>query len=268
MGRRILIGVVFALVALAVTYFGSEQQDVPVTGRSQRVALSDAQQQELGLQVYQQTVSEAGDDVINSGADYEQVRRVAERIAAVGAKDKPLFDWEFTLLKRDEANAFCLPGGKIVVFTGLLDVARTDDELAAVIGHEVAHAVAEHGAERIFREQLTQRAVAAASGAFADDPQRYQQVAGLLGAGAQVGLALPWSRAQESEADHIGLIYMARANYDPGAALTFWKSMQQAAGGSAPPEYLSTHPSSATRIRQIRAWLPEARAQRGAPAAA
>ena len=262
MGRRLLIGAVLAIVVIAFTYFSGEEQQVPVTGRTQRVAMSDEQQEQLGLQVYQQTLAEEGDKVIESGPQYEQVRRVAERIAEVGAVDKPEFEWEFSLVDRPEVNAFCLPGGKIVVFTGLLDVAKTDDELATVIGHEVAHAVAEHGAERIFREELTNRAVAAASGAFADDPARYQQVAGLLGAGAQVGLSLPWGRKQESESDHIGLIYMARAGYDPEAATTFWQKMAKASKGAQPPEYLSTHPSHETRVRQIREWLPQAQKER------
>jgi len=258
MGKRLAIGMVLAVIVVAYTYFSSEEQDVPVTGRSQRVAMSDEEQQALGLQVYEQTLTEEGEAVVTSGAQFERVARVARRISDVGDADKPAFDWDVSVVRRDEANAFCLPGGKIVVFTGLLDVARTDAQLATVIGHEVAHAVAEHGAERIFREQLTQRAVVAASGAFADDPQRFQQVASLLGAGAQVGVSLPWGRKQESEADHIGLIYMARAGYDPEASITFWRAMSKA-GGAQPPEYLSTHPSGETRIRQLRGWLPEAR---------
>lgn len=262
MGRRLMIGVVLAIAAVLFTYFSAEEQEVPITGRAQRVAMSDAQQIELGAQVYDQTLVEEQSNLVTSGPQFEQVQRVAERIAKVGAQDKPEFDWEFSLVQRDEANAYCLPGGKIVVFTGLLDVARTDDELATVIGHEVAHAVAEHGAERVFRENLTNRAVAAASGAFADDPARFQQVAALLGAGAQIGLNLPWGREQESESDRIGLIYMARAGYDPMAAITFWQRMDEASGGKRPPEYLSTHPSGQTRVRQIRGWLPEARAER------
>lgn len=259
MAGRLLIGVVLVLVVVAGTWLTAERQEVPITGREQRVALSDEEQQQLGLQVFEQTLSEEGERVISSGPQHAQVQRVASRVARVADEDRPGFDWEFALVDRPEANAFALPGGKIVVFTGLLDVARTDDELATVIGHEIAHAVAEHGAERIFREQLTQRAVLAASGAFADDPERFTRVALLLGAGAQVGLTLPWGRAQESESDRIGLVYMARAGYDPEAAIDFWQRMDRAAGGRRPPEYLSTHPSGETRVRRIREWLPEAR---------
>ncbi len=262
MGRRIVIGLVLALAVVAFTWFSSEEQQVPVTGRTQRVAMSDAQQEQLGLQVFDQTLAEEGEKVVESGPQYDQVRRVAEKLARIGAVDKPEFEWEFALVDRPEANAFCLPGGKIVVFTGLLDVAKTDDQLATVVGHEIAHAVAEHGAERIFREELTNRAITAASGAFADDPQRFQQVGGLLGAGAQVGLSLPWGREQESESDHIGLIYMSRAGYDPEQAITFWQNMAKASKGQQPPEYLSTHPSHGTRVKQIRAWLPEAARER------
>lgn len=258
MGKRLIVGVVLALAAVAFTYLSAEEQEVPVTGRAQRVAMSDEQQEQLGLQVYDQTLQQEEPNVVRDGAQFEQVQRVAKRIADVGAAHKPDFEWEFTLLRRDEANAYCLPGGKIVVFTGLLEVARSDDELATVIGHEIAHAVAEHGAERVFREQLTNRAVLAASGAFADDPARFQQVAAMLGAGAQLGLSLPWSRAQESEADRIGLTYMAQAGYEPEAAITFWQRMDKG-GGRRAPEYLATHPSGQTRVRQIRGWLPEAR---------
>lgn len=258
MGRRIVIGLLLAVGVIVFTYLSAEEQEVPVTGRTQRVAMSDAQQQQLGAQVYDQTLVEEQQHVVTTGPQLLMVDRVAKRIARVGAFDKPEFEWEFTLLDRDEANAFCLPGGKIVVFTGLLKVAKTDDELATVVGHEVAHAVAEHGAERIFREQLTSRAVAAASGAFADDPEQYQRVAVLLGAGAQVGGNLRWGREQESEADRIGLIYMARAGYDPNAAVSFWQRMDQAAGGPRQPEFLATHPSSDTRVKQIRGWLAEA----------
>ncbi len=128
-----------------------------------------------------------------------------------------------------------------------------------MLGHEVAHAVAEHGAERIFRQQLTDTAVQFAAGAFADDPVEFRNIAALLGAGAQVGLNLPWSREQEGEADRIGLIYMARAGYDPRAAVGFWQRMAQAsADQQRSPEYLSTHPESGTRIELIKGWLPEA----------
>lgn len=262
-GRRplwlVLLPVLIGVIVLAVTWFGSEEQRVPVTGREQRVGLSDEQQMELGAQVYQQTLQETAPLIVTSGPEFERVQEVASRLAAVGADDKPDFAWEFTLVDDPQANAFALPGGKIVVYTGLLDVAQTDAQLATVIGHEVAHATAEHGAERIFQQQLTDTAISAAAGALASDPAQFQQIAALIGAGAQVGFTLPWSREHESEADRIGLIYMARAGYDPREAVTFWEQMEAASAEQGrPPEYLSTHPNPDTRIQQIQEWLPEA----------
>ncbi|MCW2974445.1 MAG: Peptidase Ste24p precursor [Thermoleophilia bacterium] len=258
---RAIVGIVLAVGAAIFTYAQGEEQKTPITGRTQRVSMSDTQQAQLGLQVYDETLQTEAANVVASGPEYEQVQRVAQKIIAVAGKDKPDFDWQVTLLRSDQVNAYCLPGGKIVVYTGILPVTKSDAGLATVMGHEVAHATAEHGAERIFREELTKRAVTAASGAFADDPQRYQQVATLLGAGAQFGLQLPWGRSQESEADHIGLIYLARAGYEPAEAVAFWKRMQASSKGGEPPEYLSTHPSHGTRIAQITEWLPEARAE-------
>lgn len=259
---RFLIPAVIALITAGVLWFTAERQEVPVTGRTQRVNLSDQQQEQLGAQVFDQTLDQEAPRVVESGPEYELVQRVAERIAAVGQEDKPEFLWEFALIDDPQVNAFCLPGGKIVVYTGILPVAGSEAGLATVVGHEVAHATAEHGAERIFQQQLTDTAVQIVASGAARSPEEYQQIAGLLGAGAAVGLSLPWSRDQESEADHIGLIYMARAGYDPNEAIGFWQRMDRATRDQPrPPEYLSTHPSSATRIEQIQEWLPEAEAE-------
>jgi metalloendopeptidase OMA1, mitochondrial len=248
-----------AILAASLVWFSGEEQEVPHTGRKQRVALSDGQQIELGLQVYDQTLAEEKPNLVTEGAEYEQVQRVARRVAKAAAADKPEFDWQFALVDSPQVNAFCLPGGKIVVYTGILPVTRSDAGLATVLGHEVAHAVAEHGAERIFRQQLSDAAVAGAAGALADDPREYARIAGLLGAGAQVGLQLPWGRAQESESDRIGLTYMAQAGYDPRESVPFWQRMQRASGGGRQaPEYLGTHPSEERRIRQLQGWMPEA----------
>lgn len=262
-GRRSWVAIALPLLLgaafIGFQYCSADTQVVPITGREQRVSMSDEQQMQLGAQYYDQFLQQSGGAVVTSGPEYELVTEVTERIAAVAAEHKPDFEWDVSLVDDPQANAFCLPGGKMVVYTGILGPARTAEGLATVLGHEVAHAVAEHGAERIFRQQLTDTAVQFAAGAIAEDPQQFRQIAGLLGAGAQVGLNLPWSRDQESEADHIGLIYMARAGYDPRAAVTFWQRMEEAAGGQQrPPEYLSTHPESATRIEQIERWLPEA----------
>jgi predicted Zn-dependent protease len=259
---RFVLPAILAIAAAGYLWFTSEEQEVPITGRTQRVNLTDQQQEQLGAQVYQQTLQESAGVIVASGPEHDMVQRVADRIAAVGAEDKPEFEWEFTLIDDPQANAFCLPGGKIVVYTGILPVAKTEAGLATVVGHEVAHATAEHGAERIFQQQLTQTAVQIVAAGAAENQQQYEQIAGLLGAGAQVGLTLPWGRDQESEADHIGLIYMGRAGYDPAEAVGFWQRMDRAHRDQPQPrEYLSTHPSSETRIEQIRDWLPEAQAE-------
>ena len=179
-------------------------------------------------------------------------------IAAATARND--YQWEFKVLEDTQANAFCLPGGKVAVYTGILPITRDDAGLAAVLGHEVSHAIARHGGERMSQTLVVQTSLAATQTALAgNDPLVVQSVTALLGAGASVGLLLPWSRAQESEADHLGLIYMAKAGYNPIAARDLWIRMGEASrGGSTPPAFLSTHPSAATRVTQIEAWMPEA----------
>jgi len=229
-------------------------ETVPVTGRSQLVLISESTEVAMGLDAYQQvlhTSKVSTDPRLN-----EQVTRVGRRIAeATGRRD---YQWEFRVIEDTQVNAFCLPGGKVAVYTGILPITRDDDGLAAVLGHEVSHAIARHGAERLSQSMLVQSGLAATQAALAArDPVVVQSVTALLGAGASVGLLLPWSRAQESEADHLGLIYMAQAGYPPRAARDLWVRMS-AAGGGKPLEFLSTHPSDATRIAQIERWLPEA----------
>jgi predicted Zn-dependent protease len=228
-----------------------------VTNREQHVGLTDAQQMQLGNQEYAKTLRQNRARIISTGPAYTQVMQVAKRIEAVAARDKPAFVWRVTLIRKNEANAYCLPGGKIVVFTGILPVTKTDAGLATVLGHEVAHATAEHAAERIERQHLTQVAAAIIAGGVAFTPSQYVKVLALLGVGAGAA-SLPFSRSQESEADHIGLIYMARAGYDPRQAVTFWKRMLRASQGKEPPEFASDHPSDQRRIAQIERWLPEA----------
>jgi predicted Zn-dependent protease len=260
---RPLIAIVIAAVVVGVMLLHTEKQTTPVTHRTEHVGLSDEQQTKLGSQQYEKTLQQDRAEIVSSGAAHAQVQRVAERIEAVAGRDKPAFAWDVTLIRKNEANAYCLPGGKIVVYTGILPVTRNDAALATVLGHEVAHATAEHAAERIEAEHLTRVAAAIVAGGVAFTPRQYLRVASLLGAAG----SLPFSRSQESEADHIGLIYMARAGYDPHQAVAFWKRMRRASKGKEPPEFASDHPSDEHRIERIQAWLPEAeRARTPAPA--
>ena len=231
-------------------------ETVPYTGRTQIMLLPETAEWQMGLDSYQQILQKAR--LSRDPAQTEQVRRVGLRIAqATGRSD---YRWEFNVIDDKQANAFCLPGGKVAVYTGILPITRDDAGLAAVLGHEAAHAIARHGGERVSQTLLVQTGLVATQAALARrDPRTVQTVTALLGAGVTVGLLLPWSRGQESEADHLGLIYMARAGYHPSAARDLWVRMAEAARGRArPPEFLSTHPAEATRIRQIEAWMPEA----------
>ena len=228
----------------------------PITGRRQLLLLSEGEETSLGLQSYQEVLTK--EKLSTDPAANALVQQVGARIAAATGKD---YQWEFKVVdKPDTVNAFCLPGGKVVVYTGLLPVAKDADGLATVIGHEVSHAIARHGGERVSEGMLTNLGVEAVTASMGmKDPNTVQMVSGLLGAGIQVGVLLPFSRDQESEADHMGLVYMAKAGFQPDAALAFWKRMQDASQG-APPQILSDHPSDANRIGQIEGWLPEARA--------
>jgi metalloendopeptidase OMA1, mitochondrial len=254
---RPLIAIAIAAVVVGVLLLQTHRQKTPVTHREQHVGLTDRQQMQLGSQEYAKTLRQDRARIVSSGPAYAEVQRVAKRIEAVAARDKPGFVWRVTLLRKNEANAYCLPGGKIVVYTGILPLTRNDAGLATVLGHEVAHATAEHVAERIERQHLTKVAVAIIAGGVAFTPAQYAHVLALLGVGATAA-SLPFSRSQESEADHIGLVYMARAGYDPHQALSLWKRMVRASKGKEPPEFASDHPSDQHRVERIQEWLPEA----------
>jgi predicted Zn-dependent protease len=237
-----------ALLAAAV----SSCETVPVTGRSQLQLVSPAQEVEMGQEAYKEILAKA--KISSDPSAIALVTRVGTRIAAAtGRSDLP---WEFTVIDDPQtANAFALPGGKVAVYTGILPIARDEAGLAAVLGHEVSHVIARHSAERMSEQLGAQQIGGLIGAALGVDPQVTRIGATLL----VNALQLPWGRSQESEADHLGLIYMARAGYDPRAARDLWGRMADAAKGrSRPPEFLSTHPSEATRIRQIEAWLPEA----------
>lgn len=245
------------VVALVVAGIVTACGTVPYTGRSQLQLMSPEQESQLGAQAYQQTLAKAR--LSSNAASSEMVARVGSRIAAVAGH--PEYKWEYRLIQDDkQVNAFALPGGKVAVYTGILPITRDENGLAAVLGHEIGHVIARHGGERVSQQMLVNVGLETTMAALSrGNPATVQAVASLLGAGATVGVLLPWSRAQESEADHLGLILMAKAGFDPHAARDLWVRMAAASGGSGkPPEFLSTHPSEPTRIRQIEAWMPEA----------
>ena len=249
---------------MAAAFFSTGCTTVPVTGRSQFTALvSPGEEMTLGLTSFDKM--KAATPISHNPAVNALVQKVGRRIAAVAGADMPNAQWEFVVFESQEANAFCLPGGKVGVYTGILPITKDEAGLATVIGHEVAHAVARHGAERMSEAMLTQFGGQVLGASLSAADPRLQALAGsAYGLGTQVGRELPHSRAQESEADHIGVIYMARAGYDPEASVQFWlRFMEYNAknGGSATPSFLRTHPTDATRIKQLQNWLPEAQAQ-------
>ena len=232
----------------------------PETGSRHKVGMSVQQQATLGLQAYNQVLQKEGQNRITSGPEVDEVTRVARRLASAAAeKSKAQFQWQVSVIKSNEVNAFCLPGGEIVVYTGILPIAKDDAGLATVLGHEMAHATSEHGAQRMFRDDIQNTLQNGVAGSLQNmDPGQQQAVMSAFGMGAQYGATLPFSRGQESEADHIGLLYMARAGYDPHQAIEFWQRMNAATSQGAPPQYASDHPSNGVRIEQLQGWLPEA----------
>lgn len=228
----------------------------PYTGRSQVILVSEGQEASLGEDAYRHVLR---DSVVLRNQEAERiVRKVGERIASVA--NKPEYRWEFTVINDPEmVNAFAVPGGKVAVYTGIFSPARDEAGLAVVLGHEIAHALARHPAERMSQGLLIQLGGVGLGVALGKNPTVANQVLQAYGIGAGVGLLLPFSRGQETEADRIGLILMAKAGYDPRAALDVWERMEKKeAGKGAPPEYLSTHPGYETRTQQLRSFMPEA----------
>ena len=248
--------IVAALLFLGYQYFTSERFVNPETGRKSHVGLSTQQESVLGLQSYQQILSQS--QTINSGPQVELVQRVVKRLASATGDAGKNFDWRVSVVQSDQINAFCLPGGRIIVYTGILPVANTESALATVLGHEMAHATSRHGAQRALEQNLTQTAMIGVAGSLSDmDYEKQRAILGAFGAGAQYGVLMPFSRNHESEADHIGLIYMARAGYDPRESIAFWKRMEQT-NSAQPPQFLSDHPSHGIRIQQLENWMPQA----------
>ncbi len=253
-------------VAAAMWLGATACQTNPYTGRSQLLMTSVSDEIAMGAQAYTQVKHDPKVKLSEDPREVEPVKRVAARIIGAAKKSKyaemaKQFEWEVAVIKDDKMmNAFALPGGKIAVYTGLFPAAKNEAGLAAVMGHEVVHALARHGAERMSQGQLTQAGLqiaGAALGTSGASPLISQAAMAALGAGAQVGVLLPFSRAHESEADYIGLLLAAEAGYDPRESVRLWERMAQQSGGSS-SEFLSTHPSHGTRIQQLQKWMPEA----------
>ena len=229
-------------------------------GSKHHVAMNSQQEEALGIQSYQQVLQQEGANRIMSGPEVDMVTRVARRLAAAASeKSQVQYQWEVSVIRSNEVNAFCLPGGKIVVYTGILPIAQNDSGLATVLGHEMAHATSHHGAERMYDQQITQALEMGAAGSLQNMDYQHQAAAmAAIGAVGKYAGTLPYNRGQESQADHVGLLYMARAGYDPHEALEFWKRMNAQTSRGAPPQFLSDHPSNGQRIQQIEGWMPDA----------
>ena len=243
-------------VALGLILLGCAT--VPYTGRHHLILISGKEETQMGLEAYQKTLKESS--LSSAPVQTAMVRRIGERLARVA--DQPDFKWEFNLIEDDKTvNAFCLPGGKVAVYTGILPVTKNETGMAVVMGHEIGHAIAHHGAERMSQQLLVNLGGTALSAALSSKAPETRQVFGeAYGLGTGLGVILPFSRSHESEADHIGLILMAQAGYDPREAVEFWKRMEEASKSPESPmaKYFSTHPGHGQRIRQIQEWMPEA----------
>ncbi len=264
--RDITLVATAALLSLYILIQIAGCTTVPITGRSQLNLISDGEMLSMSSEQYKGFLKE--NKLSTDSAAARLVKKVGGRIQGAVEKyfrEKGLaselsgYAWEFNLVQSDDLNAWCMSGGKVVFYTGILPVCQDEKGIAVVMGHEVAHAVAKHGAERMSEGLLAQMGGMALSAAVQSKPDETQALyMAAFGLGAQYGVLLPHSRGQESEADHLGLIFMAMAGYDPGAAVPFWQRMSAKAGGQKPPEFMSTHPSDETRINDIKGLLPEA----------
>jgi len=259
--------VLFSFVIGSMGLAGCETN--PYTGRSQLLMTSVGQEMQMGMQAYDQIRADPTVKLSQDPRETEPVKRVAARIIEAAKRSKygemaKQFQWDVTVIKDDKtANAFALPGGKTAVYTGLFPVAKTEAGVAAVMGHEVVHALARHGAERMSQGQLTNAALqmaGAAIGASGGNLMLGHATMAALGVGAQVGVLLPFSRKHESEADYVGILLAADAGYDPRESVGLWERMAQLSSGGGPGEFWSTHPSHDTRIDQLKSWMPEAMA--------
>ena len=257
MKRLILTATVFLMVASCKTN--------PFTGKSTLNFYPNSQMFQMAFAQYDQLLEE--NKVVTGTADAQMIKKVGQRIASAAerwldANGYPGYlkdyQWEYNLVKDETVNAWCMPGGKIVFYTGILPITQNETGVAVVMGHEVAHALADHGAQRMSAGMVQQ--IGAVAGNIAiQDPEKRNMFNQAYGIGSQVGVMLPFSRSHETEADRIGLQIMAIAGYNPDEAAKLWQRMKANSGGQAPPEFLSTHPSNDTRISNLTAWAPAAK---------
>lgn len=239
---------------------------VPLTGRRQANLVSSTEMQQMAASSYRELLSSPKTKVLNNSQS-RVVKAVGAKIQSAvtrfmnqnGYADQIAgFSWEFNLIESPEVNAWCMPGGKVAIYTGILPITQDEAGLATVMGHEIAHAIAKHSNERYSQEMIAQGLGAVLGAAVTKSEAGMSVFNQVYGIGAQAGVLLPMSRKQESEADRLGLTFMAMAGYNPASAVSFWQRMAAKSNGQAPPEFLSTHPSDATRINDIKKYLPEA----------
>ncbi len=253
-------------VLFIISVFIGGCSTVPLTGRSQLSLVSASQMQSLSYQQYGEFMKTAKVSTDKKNTELVKtvglnIQRAVEQYLAQNKLSATLngYSWEFTLVEDAQVNAWCMPGGKVVVYSGILPQTKDATGLAVVMGHEIAHAIARHGDERMSQQLLTQLGGVALQKAIETKPAVTQSIfKAAYGVGTQVGVLLPYSRLHEKEADHLGLIFMAMAGYNPSEAVPFWQRMAELGKGQKPPEFLSTHPSDETRIREIQKELPEA----------
>jgi len=256
---------VFLIAIVLIFCYGCKT--VPLTGRKQLAFIPATQMTSLGATSYKETISSS--KLSTNDEQTAMIKRAGERISKAVEqymRENNMssaikgFEWEFNLIDDPAINAWCMPGGKVAFYTGILPVCQNEDGIAVVMGHEIAHAVANHSGERMSQQLLVQMGGVGLSTAMRDKPQMTQQIAmSVFGVGSQVAVILPYSRQHEFEADRLGLIFMAMAGYDPNEAPKFWERMQAlSGGGGSPPQFLSTHPSDAKRIRELQSAIPEA----------
>ncbi len=266
MKQRFVTIQILCLCLISSTLLLTGCDTVPISGRRQLNYVPDSYINSMSFDSYREFLSKSKVSTDPKGTAMvkrvgENIQKAVERYFEMENQSELLegYEWEFNLVDDPAANAWAMAGGKVVVYTGLLKIAKTDEQLAVVVGHEIAHAVARHGSERLSQQLIYTFGGVALDKALEDQPGKTKElIMTAYGAGGQYGVLLPYSRLHETEADHLGMIFMALAGYNPEAAVSFWENMSANNKGKEPPEFLSTHPSHSTRIEKIKEFMPKA----------